>query len=341
MTPARWFRLGIGSLLVVVPSWALLSRLDAIWNGHPAYPATLLLTVAVGLILVATAFPPRRRDPEPDSATWELDDTPAAQDVDRRTPSPRRRRRWRIAGRVVIALLAVGWVGLLGWLRPFTAGPDALAALQSDQSVTVVDHPTSIQFIPSAPAPTGVGLVFSPGARVDARAYAALLRPAAEAGYLVVILKEPYGLAITQVGQSAGPVAGHPEIDRWAVGGHSLGGVGAAWFAADHLDTVDGLLLWASYPQDDMSADDTLEVESIFGSNDLLATPADIERSKSKLPPDTTFTEIDGGIHAFFADYGEQPGDGQPSTSREEASAQIADATIAFLGRVGAAVAAG
>ncbi|MGS0687891.1 alpha/beta hydrolase [Nakamurella sp. GG22] len=340
MTPARWFRLGVGLLLLVVPSWALLSRLDAIWNGHPAYPATLLVTVAVGLTLVATAFPPWRRDPEPDGAPWEQDGARTAQGGDPQAPSPRRCG-WWMAGRVVIALLAIGWVGLLGWLRPFTAGPDALAALQSDQSVTVVDHPTSIEFIPTTPAPTGVGLVFSPGARVDARAYAALLRPAAEAGNLVVILKEPYGLAITQVGQSAGPIADHTEIGRWAVGGHSLGGVSASWFAADHLDAVDGLLLWASFPQDDMSADDTLEVESISGSNDLLATPADIELSKSKLPPDTTFTEIEGGVHAYFGDYSEQPGDGQPSISRGDASAQISAATVAFLGRVGAEVPTG
>ena len=197
-------------------------------------------------------------------------------------------------------MLAVVWVGVLGWLRPFTAGPDALAALHSDRAVAVIDHPTSIEFIPAVPAPTRVGLVFSPGARVDSRAYAALLRPAAEAGYLVVILKEPFGLAITQVGQSAGPIADHPEITHWAVGGHSLGGVSAARFAADHLDTVDGLLLWASFPDGDMSADDTLQVESIFGSNDLLATPADIERSKSKLPPDSTYTEIDGGVHCLL-----------------------------------------
>lgn len=339
MTPARWFRLGVGLLFVVVPAWALFSRLDAIWNGHPAYPTTLLLTVAVGLALVATAFPPWRRDPEPDGAPWEQDHTPAAQRVAPTAAAKHRGR--RIAGRVVIAVLAVVWVGVLGWLRPFTAGPDALAALHSDRAVAVIDHPTSIEFIPAVPAPTRVGLVFSPGARVDSRASAALLRPAAEAGYLVVILKEPFGLAITQVGQSAGPIADHPEITHWAVGGHSLGGVSAARFAADHLDTVDGLLLWASFPDGDMSADDTLQVESIFGSNDLLATPADIERSKSKLPPDSTYTEIHGGVHSFFGDYGEQPGDGQPSISQEDASAQISAATVAFLDRVGAGVPVG
>ena len=249
-------------------------------------------------------------------------------------PPGRRSSGWRIAGRVVAGVLAVSVVGVLVWLRPFPPGPTSRAALASDATVTVIDHPTTIELVPAAQSQPSVGLVFSPGARVDARAYAALLRPAAEAGYLVVILKEPFGLAITQIGQSAGPIADHPEIERWAVGGHSLGGVSAAWFAADHLDVVNGLLLWASFPNDDMSGDTSLQVESIYGSNDLLATPADIERSKSKLPPDTTFTEIEGGVHAFFGDYGEQPGDGVPAISREQASEEISAATVAFLGRL-------
>jgi hypothetical protein len=40
------------------------------------------------------------------------------------------------------------------------------------------------------------GFVFVPGARVDYRAYALVLRPLAEAGFLVVVLKEPFGFAV-------------------------------------------------------------------------------------------------------------------------------------------------
>src|SRR5664279_3089613 len=74
MTTVRWYRLAIGVVLVVVPLWILLSRLDAIWNGHPAYPATLLVTIAVGLTLIAFALWPWRRDPEPQGPPWESDD---------------------------------------------------------------------------------------------------------------------------------------------------------------------------------------------------------------------------------------------------------------------------
>jgi hypothetical protein len=355
MGSGRWFRLSIGLVLLIVPLWALFSRLDAIWNGHPAYPTTLLVTAGAGLMLIAFALYPWRRDPEPNGPPWEADEREADdRAVDRRAaaerevgepgrararrgraahPAERRRRAWRVAGRVLIAVVVLLIVGFLGWLRPFEAGPDALAALRSDASVSVVDTPTTIELSPVGTEQPTVGLVFYPGARVDSRAYAALLRPIAEAGYLVVILKEPFGLAITQVGQAAGPIADHPEISTWAVGGHSLGGVAAASFAADNPAAVSGLLLWASYPNGDLSTT-SLQVASISGSNDGLATPADIEKSKANLPADTTFTVIDGGVHAFFADYGEQPGDGVPTIDRNEASAQIIEASKDFLGRL-------
>jgi len=374
MTTVRWYRLAIGVVLVVVPLWILLSRLDAIWNGHPAYPATLLVTIAVGLTLIAFALWPWRRDPEPQGPPWESDDLeptgaqsegPVDDDAEagrrsdrpaaghavapgRSSSAPGQRGTWRVVRRVVAAVLVIGWVAVLAWLRPFTAGPDALAALGAagaagdrvqgggadPGAVLVTDNPTTIELAPTAgPAPT-TGLVFTPGARVDSRAYAELLRPVAESGYLVVILKSPYGIAFAQPGQSAGPITDHPGITTWAVGGHSLGGVVAAGYAGDHADTVTGLLLYASYPNTDLSGDTDLQVESISGSNDGLTTPADIARTKELLPADTEFTVIDGGVHAFFGDYGEQPGDGLPTVSREQATAEIVAATTAFLERV-------
>ena len=117
------------------------------------------------------------------------------------------------------------------------------------------------------------------------------------------------------------------EIATWSVGGHSLGGVTASAYAGGH-DSVSGLLLWASYPQGSLADRQGLAVVSVSGTQDGLTTPADIEASKVKLPPSTTFVAIDGGVHAFFADYGEQPGDGTPTISREDAQEQIVAASL-------------
>jgi hypothetical protein len=81
----------------------------------------------------------------------------------------------------------------------------------------------------------------------------------------------------------------------------------------------------------DSLAQSGLRVASISGSADALATPADIDASRPKLPGDTAYTVVEGGVHAFFGDYGEQPGDGTPTVSREEAQRQIVDATVALM----------
>ena len=124
----------------------------------------------------------------------------------------------------------------------------------------------------------------------------------------------------------------HPEIRTWAVAGHSLGGVVACSYAAAHPDRVRGLLLYASYPASNLSAPlVNTAVLSIFGTNDGLATPAKVTQGRPNLPTTTRCTPIGGGIHAFFGDYGAQPGDGQPSLSHESAREQIVTASAAFL----------
>jgi hypothetical protein len=43
---------------------------------------------------------------------------------------------------------------------------------------------------------------------------------------------------------------------------------------------------------------------------------------------------IDGAVHAFFGDYGSQPGDGEPTISHDEARTQISNATVGFVAEV-------
>ncbi len=157
-----------------------------------------------------------------------------------------------------------------------------------------------------------------------------MLRPLAKAGYLIVVLKEPFGVALVDVNHAQRVLAVHPEVTSWAVGGHSLGGVAASSFADTHGPQVKGLVLYGSYPSAKLARTD-LKVLSISGSADGLTTPADIAASKANLPRRTQFVTVKGGIHAFFGDYGDQPGDGQPGVARRTAQAQIVKSTQALL----------
>ena len=97
------------------------------------------------------------------------------------------------------------------------------------------------------------------------------------------------------------------------------------------MSPVAGLLLYASYPASDMSTTLTSDVMSVSGSEDGLATPADIEESRATLPQDSGFIEIEGAVHAFFGDYGPQPGDGTPTISQDDARSQIGRVSVDYV----------
>lgn len=301
--------------LVVVPLWLLLGN-SAVLGGHPALPVLLLAAVALGLLwmfllardsgLNKARRPTNRGQPNRGQAE----------------PGVSRR---RLVRGIVVRLAAVGLVAGLVWLSPFTYQARGAAGQRTG---TTTEDAISITLAPEGKA--HAGLVFYPGARVDSRAYQGILRPLANAGHLVVILKVPLGIPLLDIGQARGAMDRHPEITSWAVGGHSLGGVSAASFAKSNSD-VSGLLLFASYPADSMSDAAGLSVLSISGSNDGLTTPDKIAVSKSLLPPTARFATIDGGVHAFFGDYGEQPGDGEPGITRERAQEQTAAESVRFM----------
>ena len=192
---------------------------------------------------------------------------------------------------------------------PATPMPEALAALQFTEQVIVGMEPWLV-FRPLTDNPT-VGLVLYLGGRIDPRAYAPAAHALAEEGYLVVIVRMPLHLAVVAPGRAAAVVAAFPEIGRWAVGGHSLGGAMAARFACRNPSVAQGLVLWAAYPasRDDLSAR-TMAVTSIYGSRDGLATGDKILAARALLPGKTQWVAIEGGNHAQLGWYGPQPGDG-------------------------------
>ena len=52
------------------------------------------------------------------------------------------------------------------------------------------------------------------------------------------------------------------------------------------------------------------------------------------MPAATRYVVVEGATHAFFGDYGIQPGDGQPSIEREATRAQIVAASLVLLREV-------
>jgi pimeloyl-ACP methyl ester carboxylesterase len=237
--------------------------------------------------------------------------------------------RFLLFGFLILMTIAAG--GFILWgLTPSGPMPEAQAAMQSQAGMTVVTSPW-LEFAPEGQQPA-TGLIFYPGGHVDYRAYAPLARAIAERGYLVVIPPMPLSLAVLSPEAAQAVMAAHPEINTWAVGGHSLGGAMAANFAWKYPGAVQGLVLVAAYPaQDNSLAMAPIQVISIYASEDGLATKTKIDASRSLLPADTIWEPIAGGNHAQFGWYGDQPGDGLAQITRDQQQAQMVDAVNTFL----------
>lgn len=325
-----WLVLGLA--MIAVPVWLGWTRWSAILNGHPAMLIAGIACGLLGFIAVAwsvgTLAIGGRQDRESDP------DHPAH----RTSTQIMRRARWRIIVAVPLLVLSFLLVAALAYARPLVATPTATAALRSEKGVRFSDRLGWYELIPARQDTAGeeikptTGMIFVPGARVDSRAYAHVLRPLAEAGYLVAVLKEPFGFAVIDADHGQKVLDLHPEIAHWVIGGHSLGGSVAASLA-DNDDSVEGLVLFASYPADPIIRND-LKVVSISGTADGFATPADIDASKAKLPPTTSFVVINGAVHSSFGDYGDQPGDGTATIERSAAQAEISKTTLALMAAV-------
>lgn len=247
-------------------------------------------------------------------------------------PAPRlnsRQKRLWLAGLLVL-LIALGVVGGR-WLAYERAPlPQAVAALESDAAVTVVQTPW-LTFTPQD-APVTTGFIFYPGGRVSYLGYADLLRAIAEEGYLVVSPKMPLNIAVTNPNAANDIIAAYPEIRQWVIGGHSVGGVMAAQYTGKHSDQIAGLVIWAAYPTNNAGlAGLDMPMAVIYGSLDPAANDEQVLARRQLLPADARFARIEGGDHHQFGAYVIQPDEHHATISRAEQYQQILAATLDVL----------
>jgi len=234
-----------------------------------------------------------------------------------------------------LRVLAVVIIGALIWgiqwatfARPPL--PEAMAALESDAFVTITQEPW-LTFSPSDNTPN-TGFIFYPGGRVDPQAYSSLMNAIASEGYLVVVPEMPINMAVFDSNAADEIISFYSEIERWVIGGHSVGGTAAAMYTDKHPDTIDGLAIWASYPADSTDISDLdIPVLSIYGSRELTVNDTSVGERKHLLPEDTLYVRIEGGDHHQFGSYEINPEDHLATTSRASQHEQIIEATLALL----------
>jgi hypothetical protein len=215
-------------------------------------------------------------------------------------------------------------------MKTYKADKKALEALKSDNEIDVkIDK--NITFTPKNKN-IEAGFIFYPGGLVEPESYAPLCRKISEKGYKVIIVDMPLNLAIFGEDKASYVIKNNPEVKRWVIGGHSLGGVMAASYTFKHNDVIKGLALYASYPQDKHNISKTnIKVISVWGSNDKVADIEKVQEAKKLLPEDTRFASIDGGNHSQFGNYGFQKGDGISTISGEEQQSRASEYTVDLI----------
>jgi hypothetical protein len=228
----------------------------------------------------------------------------------------------------VLILLAAGLI-YLG--KSYSAGEKAQAVLEETPEEVVVEQ-VDEAWITVAPAEGDLqnGLIFYPGARVRYGAYALLMEDIARQGVFCVLVHMPGNIASLDRDAAETVMEAYPDIKNWYIGGHSLGGVTAAGYAAKHPNALKGLFLLASYSIDDLS-DTDLKALTVYGSEDGVVGRETMEEHEKNLPERSEAVVIQGGNHAGFGDYGVQMGDGEATISGEEQQQETARVIVDWI----------
>ncbi len=232
-----------------------------------------------------------------------------------------------------MAVIIVAVAGFAYYVSDYYhADNTAISALQSTEAYSVENTADFITLTPTGNKSTA-GIIFYPGGKVQAEAYVPLASKLAENNYTTIIVKMPFNLAVFGANKADSVIANHPEIKKWIMGGHSLGGVFASDYAVNHQDKIRGVIYLAAYPSANASKA-SFKALSIRGSLDGVAKEQNVLDNKNKFPANTTFITINGGNHFNFGNYGIQSGDNNSTITREEQQNQTVQHIIEFINSI-------
>lgn len=238
------------------------------------------------------------------------------------------RRRIRITGWSALTSLLVTVIGFLTYFHiVFMADRDATLEVFRDDRVALEVISGSLLLSPTSEATTA-GVLYVPGARVDPYSYLHPLVDVAASGVTVVIMDPLFNMALLDQRNLDELVAAAPSIETWTLAGHSLGGVRACMLADD--PRVTGLVLFASYCANDISHLG-IPVLQVLASDDGLIDISAVNEARGLLPTSATTTTIEGANHASFGTYGDQPGDGLATLSRQQVRESVTELVMPLV----------
>lgn len=247
-----------------------------------------------------------------------------------------------IAVALVAAVLALG-LGIHIYAASYShATATAREALATSSAVRVKRLDSGdVLFVPGDAGRVSAALVFYPGGKVEATAYAPLLRRLAKRGIACALTQMPENLAVLapnaadrcrgELEDALRAVGCDPQDVPWMMGGHSLGGAMAASYAGSHASEYQGLVLLAAYSSGDISKSG-LRVLLVSGTRDGVLNRDRYDSCLANLPQDYREVQIKGGNHAGFGSYGRQDGDRKATISGGEQVEATVQAIVSLVG---------
>lgn len=233
---------------------------------------------------------------------------------------------------VLLFLAAAG--GLLYLGTPFHGSEASVQSVQGDDRIEIHESGGTYVLEPAG-VDARTGLVFYPGARVAPDAYLSSLAPVVrEANVTIVVPRMPFNLAVLDQDAADGVIDRRTDVERWYVGGHSLGGAMACRYARSNPERVAGLVLFGAYCDRSIAGTD-LRVLSVAGEADTVLDRDAYRRNLANLPEDAAVHELPGVNHTQFGSYTGQPGDEPSGTTYGTAHWRLANVTVPWFEAAG------
>lgn len=221
---------------------------------------------------------------------------------------------------VLIGLIILLFGGFFIYTLDYYRADSYVVEAFSSDTTSVETLDDMMIFYPDASVDQQIGMIFYPGGKVEALAYAPLLDKLSQKGITCVLLPMPFNLAVFDINAADRVYDAFPDIQHWYLAGHSLGGAMASSYDGKNEGKLDGLVLLGAYPVVRTNTPTLV----IYGSEDLGLDMEKLEGTENKL-------EIVGGNHAYFGNYGEQKGDGTATITRDEQQSLAVEAIIDFI----------
>ena len=170
------------------------------------------------------------------------------------------------------------------------------------------------------------------GAFIPEGSYIPVMAGLAEKGYTCFLPHHPLNFATLGNEITEKIRKDNPQIKKWYIAGHSMGGSMALEDVLEHPEIFSGLIFMGSFAGRDITASG-VPVLLLFAENDGVCVYESHKKYRVNCPADTEEYVIAGGNHAGFGDYKKQMFDGEASITPEEQHRKADEIMLDWISR--------